>query len=143
MIQHKIEITVNRSVEEVFRFLTEAKNLPEWESGLIEVEKLTEGNWKVGTRLREVRRLNGRTSESIAEIIHFEQDKRFDVKSLTKPEVTGSFSVKLQNSGTKLCFNFKMQTVGFMRLFEFIIFPLIKKQINKDFQKLKEILEKN
>ena len=36
MIQHKVTIHLNRPVEHVFAFLADARNLPTWQSNLIE-----------------------------------------------------------------------------------------------------------
>ncbi len=43
MIQHKVTIHLNRPVEHVFAFLADARNLPTWQSNLIESAPLTDG----------------------------------------------------------------------------------------------------
>ena len=67
MIQHKATIHLNRPVEQVFSFVLDHHNLRMWQSNLIESEQLTDEPMRVGTRLREVRRLGRRPSEIQAE----------------------------------------------------------------------------
>jgi len=57
MIQHKITIHINRTMEQVFEFTADEKNLSKWQTDFVEGEQLTEGSMRVGTRVREVRRM--------------------------------------------------------------------------------------
>ena len=141
MIQHEVTIHINRPVEQVFAFLADSKNLRTWQSDLIENKQLTEGSIGVGTRFREVRRTGPRQSEIQAEITVFEPNKHFATKTLTKPQVTVSYSFKPENNGTQLNYKFVMQTSGFMRLLEPLIAGSIKKDSYSDFEKLKHVLE--
>ena len=141
MIQHEATIHINRPVEQVFTFLADTKNLRSWQSNLVENEQLTEGPLRVGTRFREVRRTGPRNSEIQAEITVFEPNKRFATKTLTKPQVTVSYTFDEENGGTRITYKFVMITSGFMRLLEPLIAGSIKKDTDSDFEKLKHILE--
>ena len=141
MIQHEVTIHLNRPVQQVFAFLADSKNLRTWQSNLIENEQLTEGPLRAGTRFREVRRTGPRLSEIQAEITDFESNKGFATKTITKPQVTVSYSLDGENGGTRLNYKFVMQTSGLMRLLEPLIAGSIKKDTELDFQKLKRILE--
>jgi uncharacterized protein YndB with AHSA1/START domain len=141
MIQHEVTIHINRPVEQVFTFLADTKNLRTWQSGLVENEQLTEGPLRVGSRFREVRRTGPRNSEIQAEMTVFEPNKRFATKTLTKPQVTVSYTFDEENGGTRLTHKFVMITSGFMRLLEPLIAGSMKKDSDSDFEKLKHILE--
>jgi hypothetical protein len=141
MIQHEASIQLDRSVEQVFAFLAEPRNLPTWQSNLIEIEQLTEGPLRVGAQIREVRRLGQRPSENRAEVQVFEPNRRFALKTTTQPPVTVSYRFDAENGGTRLQYRFVMQTSGLMRLLEPLIAGAIKKQSDQDFEKLKHILE--
>ena len=141
MIQHEVAIHLDQPVNKVFAFLAEPKNLPKWQSNLIEIEQLTEGPFRVGTRVREVRRLGQRPSENKAEVKVFEPNKRFDLKTMTEPEVTVSYSFETEDSGTRLKYRFVMLTSGLMRLLEPLIASSIKKQSASDFETLKRVLD--
>jgi uncharacterized protein YndB with AHSA1/START domain len=141
MIQHEVAIHLDQPVEKVFAFLAEPKNLPKWQSNLIEIEQLTEGTLRVGARVREVRRLGQRPSENKAEVQVFEPNKRFELKTVTEPEVAISYSFETEGSGTRLKYRFVMLTSGLMRLLEPLIANTIKKQSASDFETLKRVLD--
>jgi len=102
MIQHEVTIHLNRPVDQVFAFVVDMHNLHTWQSNLIESEQLTDGPLRVGTHIREVRRLGRRPSEIRAEITDFEPNQRFATKTITDPPVTVSYSFEAENGGTHL-----------------------------------------
>ncbi len=141
MIQHEVSVHLNRPIDQVFAFLTDARNLLTWQSNLIEIEQLTEGPPRAGTRIREVRRIGRGPSEILADITVFEPNKRFDTKTVTKPQVSISYSFEAEDGGTRLKFKFVMLTSGMMRLLEPLIGRSIRKQFTSDFEKLQHVLE--
>jgi uncharacterized protein YndB with AHSA1/START domain len=141
MIQHEVTIHLNRPVEQVFAFLMDTGKLSTWQSNLIKMEQLTEGPLRAGSRFREVRRLGRRESEIQGEITAFEPNRRFETKTITKPQVTVSYSFEAENGGTRLKHKFVMLTSGLMRLLEPLIAGSIKKESESDFEALKRILE--
>jgi uncharacterized membrane protein len=141
MIQHEVSLQVNRPVEQVFSYVTDTRNLPAWQSNLVEVEQLTEGPLRPGVQIREVRRLGKRPSENRAEIQAFEPNKRLALKTTTQPQVTVTYEFEPDNNGTHLRYTFRMLTSGLMRLFEPLIAGAIQKQSDGDFERLKHILE--
>ena len=141
MIQHEVTIYVNRPVEQVFAFLMDTSKLSTWQSNLIKTEPLTAGPLRAGSRFREIRRLGRRESEIQAEITAFEPNKRFETKTLTKPQVTVSYFFEAEAGGTRLKHKFVMLTGGLMRLLEPLIASSIKKESELDFETLKRVLE--
>jgi len=141
MIQHEVTIHLNRPVEQVFAFLMDTGKLSTWQSNLIKTEQITEGPLRAGSRFREVRRLGRRESEIQGEITVFEPNKRFETKTLTKPQVTVSYSFEAEDGGTRLKHKFVMLTSGLMRLLEPLIAGSIKKESASDFETLQRILE--
>ena len=141
MIQHEVTIHLNRPVEQVFAFLMDTGKLSTWQSSLIKTEQITEGPLRAGSRFREVRRLGRRESEIQGEITVFEPNKRFETKTLTKPQVTVSYSFEAEDGGTRLKHKFVMLTSGLMRLLEPLIAGSIKKESASDFETLKRMLE--
>jgi len=141
MIKHELTIHLNRPVEQVFAFLMDIGKLSTWQSNLIKAEQITAGPWHAGSRFREVRRLGRRESEIQGEITVFEPNKRFETKTITKPQVIVSYSLEAEDGGTKLKHKFVMFTSGLMRLLEPMIASSIKKDSESDFETLKRILE--
>ncbi len=140
MIQHKVTADLDCPVEQVFAFVIDPKNLRSWQSGLVENQMLTEGPLRVGTRVREVRAMGPRRSEVQAEITALELNKRLATKTLTKPQVTINYTFETKGAGTRLTYEFVMQTSGLTRLLEPIIAGSIKKDSDSDFEQLKHVL---
>ena len=141
MIQHRVTIHLNRPVEEVFAFVTDSANLHKWQSNLLENEPLSEKPLQVGTRFREVRRLGRRASEIQAEITDFERNRRFSTRTLTEPHASVSYTLDSEDGGTRLTYEFALQTNGMMRLLGPLITNSIRKETKSDFETLKSILE--
>jgi uncharacterized protein YndB with AHSA1/START domain len=141
MIQHEVTIHLNRPVDQVFAFLADTGKVSTWQSSLIELEALTEGPLRLGSRFREIRRLGRRDSEIQGQVTAFEPNKRLETKTTTKPEVTVSYSFEPENGGTRLRYKFILLSSGMMRLLEPLIARSIKKESESDFETLKRILE--
>lgn len=60
MTEIETSVVINRSRKEVFEFISNWANNPQWESGVLEAGQTSEGAMGVGTTVREVRKFLGR-----------------------------------------------------------------------------------
>ncbi len=141
MITHEVTIHLDKPVEQVFAFLMDTTQLTTWQTNLIKIDKITEGPLRMGSRFQEVRRLGRRESEIQGEITAFELNKRFETKTLAKPQVTVSYFLQPEDGGTRVKHKFVMLTNGFMRLLEPLIAKSIREENDADFKNLKRVLE--
>jgi uncharacterized membrane protein len=137
-VEHSV--VVNRPVEEVFAYTSDPHKQTEWQDGLVRVEAETE--MAVGAKTTEVRKVMGREMETEMEIVEFEPPTKFSMKSLSGPvEMTFTQSLKSVNGGTQVDVFIEGEPGGFFG----VAVPLLKRQVQKDVQKdyakLKEILE--
>jgi uncharacterized protein YndB with AHSA1/START domain len=142
MITHEVTIHLNRPVEQVFAFLLDTSELTTWQSNLIKIEKITEGPLRMGSRFREIRRLGRKESKIQAEITTFEPNKRFETRTMTKPQVTVSYFLEPEDDGTRVEHRFVMLTSGLLRLLEPMIAKSIREENDLDFKNLKRVLER-
>ena len=142
MIHREVTIHLNCPVEQVFAFLLDTNQLTTWQTNLIKIDKLTEGPLRLGSRFQEVRRLGKRESEIQGEIIAFEPNKRFETRTMTKPQVTVSYFFEPEDGGTRVKHRFVMQTSGLLRLLEPMIAKSIREENVLDFENLKRVLER-
>jgi carbon monoxide dehydrogenase subunit G len=142
MIQHQVSVRINRSVEDVFAFLTDPTCQTTWQAGLIEITQLTEGSWHKGTRLREVRNVDGRPHEGNLEIIALETNHYFEVRNLTGTQKTARFSVTVDGTGTLVTYQMQMEIGGMLKAMEPVISGVLKQEIERDFARLIKVLEK-
>src|SRR5512133_108535 len=73
MIQHEFQTTVARSPEEVFDFLVDLRNAPQWEPNCQQVEKTSDGPIGRGTTFRAKKGMGRLESE----IVEFERPTHF------------------------------------------------------------------
>lgn len=89
MITASADITIDRPLQDVFAFLTDAANHPRWDSTSVEMEPLEPGPWRAGLTFRELRRIGPRTMEVRSRIAALEPDSSMDLESLTGPTFRG------------------------------------------------------
>ena len=59
IIKEEKSVIIRRPFEEVFAYVGDLRHSAEWQAGLSEVRKVTEGPLRVGTRFTVVRKLLG------------------------------------------------------------------------------------
>lgn len=69
------EILIHRAVAEVFAFVADQTNTPRWQTGLVEVRRITPGPIGVGTEHVFVRSMLGRRDESRTRYVDYEPDR--------------------------------------------------------------------
>ena len=82
-IEHSV--VINRPAEEIWAFMADAANNPQWISGLVESRQISDGPMGSGTTIRNVGRFLGRQIESTYEITEWEPYKRGSVQSTSGP----------------------------------------------------------
>ena len=78
-------VEINRPVEEVFSYVANPENLPEWSSIVIEVRKETQGEPKEGERFTSVGKFLGRPFDTPFEVVSYEPPRRFSHRSTGGP----------------------------------------------------------
>src|SRR5258707_8992962 len=70
---------IRRPVHEVFAFITDARNAPQWQtkSGLQRIQQIPEGPVGVGTRIIEVWKFMGREAEGTSEVTEYEPNTKY------------------------------------------------------------------
>jgi uncharacterized protein YndB with AHSA1/START domain len=141
MINYQTSVHLDQSIEKVFAFVVDPSNLRNWQSNLIENDQLSQDQLHIGTHFHEVRRMGRRSSEVQAEITDFQPNKVFATKTLSGPPASITYNFTPEENGTKLSYQFKMQTRGMMRLLEPMITASIKRDSEADLESLKRIIE--
>ena len=85
MIKIENSIVINRPVDEIFEFMANAENNPQWQSGTQEAVKTSEGPIGVGTTFTSVSQLLGKRLESVVEYTTYEPNKRLAGKVTSGP----------------------------------------------------------
>lgn len=75
-------VVIARSPEEVFDYLVQAANLPEWDSSIVEAEQVGAEPVGVRTRWRGTSKILGRRFRWVTEITEFDRPRRSSSRSV-------------------------------------------------------------
>lgn len=141
MARAEFSVVINRPVEDVFAVISNPNNNPKWQSGTLEGKQTSPGPIGVGTTVRFVRMFLGRRIENEQEITEFEPNRRFAAKG-TKP-FPGQMSVTVERieGGTRVRATMEAEPSGFFKLAEPLVIRVFKRQIQSDFENLKDLME--
>jgi carbon monoxide dehydrogenase subunit G len=128
----ELTIEIARTPEEVFAYLSDVANLPEWQSGIRRAEQ-------TGDRIEETRSFLGREMHTTLEIVESETPRVFTLKALNGPvRFTVAHTLEPAGNATRLTVVAEGDVPGFA---SGIVAQQAKRQFSKDFARLKEILE--
>lgn len=134
-------LVIDRPVADVFAFLADPDNLPRWQSGLLEVEKLS-GDGGVGSRHREVRSMLGRRIEQVLVVTALTPDQRLDLEVVEGPmHLTVEHTFEPAGDGTRITVVGHGEAGALFSLAGPLIARAVKKQSQSDFARLRTVLE--
>ena len=81
MVKNEMSIIIKRPVEEVFSFVSDLENGPQWQTGLFEVRHITKDPIGIGSQFASVRKFLGRKLEGVVEIFVYEPNQKMVIKS--------------------------------------------------------------
>ncbi len=138
-------IVIQRPIEEVFAFVTDARNSPQWQasSGLQRIQQVPESPVGVGTRITEVWKFMGIESESISEVTEYEANRRFARRTLNNsgPIREGVMTFEPVSGGTQVTSVVQVQAGGLFAFAEPLLATNIKRGFETTLATLKTLLE--
>jgi uncharacterized protein YndB with AHSA1/START domain len=141
MIQISNTIEIVRPVKQVFDFVAEVENNPQW-MPVKQVRKLTAGNVGKGSKFNQQFTLMVSTYDLEGVITAFEPNKKISF-TYTSPVFVwrGDYLFEPTAHGTRLSARGHIQLSGPLTLMETMFAPKIRKLINDTAPNLKKILE--
>jgi uncharacterized membrane protein len=136
-VEFDLEVTIDRPVAEVFAYVTDVRNVPEWQESAVSAEWLEERR-----RFRERRHFMGRDADIELEVTVLEPERRFDVRAVKAPvkfEIRHSFEAA--DGGTRVRVNGEAKLGGALRFAAGVARRQAEHQFRRDFERLKELLE--
>jgi hypothetical protein len=132
---------IARSSDDVFAFVADQTNAVRWQSGIVEIRRLTDGPPGVGTRHSFTRTLMGRRMSGENEYIAFEPGRRVAFRTTSGPGLVASYVVEPTPTGTRLTSKIELDVSGIMAVAEPLIAAALKRDVDANFRRLKSILE--
>lgn len=141
MIVGESTVTINRAVEDVFAYVSEAKNEPIWHHDVIDVRTTSDGPMELGTRLAWTVRFAG-TEDYAIEVSDLEPNR---LLRLTTSEGRGHPTLthwfEPVEDGTRYTRRVEIQPEGLLRVLQPIMRLQAPRRNARWAQNLKHILE--
>jgi carbon monoxide dehydrogenase subunit G len=139
----KIESTtlINRPIEEVFVVVTNLENNIQWDSGFLEVKRISQGPIGVGTTWKAVRKGLGQRIDTEVEITEYEPNRKCTQKGKSPFPVQVQWLFNSAEGGTRVNGRIEADPGGFFKLAEPLVASMGKRQIEADLSTLKDLME--
>lgn len=143
MITIDLFTLVDCPLQEVFDFLSNPLNLPQWQTMIARIEQTTPGNPAVGTKYRVFASALGRNIEGELQITTFEPPHQIGFRNQSGPmRVEITVTLKPVGSGAKIALHAEGNPAGAFALAEGILAGKVKNEMEANLARLKAVLEK-
>ena len=142
MIKAERTVVIDRPIEEVFAYVTDQTNTPNWQAGLVEVQRTTPGPIGVGTKHRFVRKFMGRRMEADNEYVAYEPGRLVTFRTTSGPPLVASYLFDAEANGTRLTSRVELEGQGLFGLMEPVIGAGLRREMKAALPALKALLER-
>lgn len=142
MARIQIDLIINRPIDEVFAFVSDAENLPRWRTSALEVRKSFKGPLGVGSIFQGRFTFLGQTIEGNLQVIVHEPNRKYATRMVEGPFPLETYYIlDATRVGTWFTFVVDGHPGGFFKLAEPLVVSLAKRSFEIDLHNLKEMLE--
>ena len=136
-------IEINRPLQEVFNYVSDVGNYPEWMADALEVRKDTAGPPQQSDRFTLAIKSVGRRFETPYERTSYEANRRYTDRAVGGPVPNQRWDCTFQEvpGGTRLTRAVEAELGGLLKLLEPLQKRSAERQLRKDLQTLKDVLE--
>ena len=142
MTKVAINIHINRPPDQVFAYISNPENNPQWQGGMREATITSTGPLGVGSTYVQVASFLGRRIESHFEIVEYEPGHLIKGKSITGTfPITFTRTVESADPGSHVSALITGQPSGIFRLLGPLLDKMVESSVKKDYANLKHIME--
>jgi len=143
MFTRTIAITIARPIEEVFAFVSDARNRPRWDESVDSEELTSPEPVGVGSTVRTRMRSMGRDYELGWEVVEHDPPTSQRIESTSGPfSTTLLYDLSEDGDGTLVRFSVTGRPAGALRLMQPLIARSTQRNLDQAFPRLKELLER-
>jgi uncharacterized membrane protein len=138
------EVAIRRPLRDVADYMIDPVHDPEWIGGVREVRMETPPPLAVGSRVARVASFLGRRVEYVNEVVELDPERVLDMRSVRAPfpmRVTYSFAAR-GSDATIVRNRVRGAPGGFFALFGPLLAPMVKRWVQKDLERLRDLLER-
>jgi len=143
MFKTRISVSIDRTREDVFDYMTDPANDAQWQSIIQSSQWASQPPHGVGSTQEQVGKFLGRKIDSTVEITAWDRPNKYGFKVIEGP-VPFQGVIGLETSGewgTELTIDVEGEFGGFFKLAEGLVGKQVEKTLDTDFNALKLILE--
>ncbi|MGI9545410.1 MAG: SRPBCC family protein [Cyclobacteriaceae bacterium] len=142
MITVKVEIEIKHPPAKTFAFISNFENNPKWQEGMQKCTVVTPGDLQVGTQYNQEAKFLGKDIISTFEVTDYTPGQMVKAKSITGPfPITFKRMVENNNGISKVRAIIEGESKGFFRIAQPLMRWMVNRSIQKDYQRLKKLLE--
>ena len=142
MLNLNVSTMIYQPVKQVFDFVSKPENDFQWQYGTLETARLSKGAKNSRTIFRSIGHLMGRRSLSTFEVVEYEPNKKYSIKSLSGPlHSQTSYTFETVNSATKINVSMQASVANFHQMDEGLLGKSLKRQLKENLALLKNLLE--
>jgi len=142
VVRFELSVEIAKPVGEVWEYLIDPENVPEWQASALSSHQISDGEMRVVTHLRDERRFLGRRARSEVEVTEFEPERLFTLHGISGPvRFTVRHRLEERDGHTHVQVEAEADPSGIGRLMRPVVEHAASHEIRKDFERLKEKLE--
>ncbi len=143
-MEFKQNVVINLPPEEIFAYVSDLENLPDWSSVVISARKISQESMHVGETVRCTIRFLGRWFDISLEIVESKPSRYLTIKSISgvAPCLIYYQLEPIEGGGTNVSSEQAIHLTGdFLGLAESVVKSAIRRQFKHDLVTLKDLLE--
>jgi uncharacterized protein YndB with AHSA1/START domain len=136
------EIVIGRPMEEVFDFVADQSNEPQYNPQMVRAEKITPGPVGTGTTFRSAVASMGRTAEMLIEYTGYDRPRRLaSTTTMQQADISYTLTFEPAGTGTRMRWSGQVQPKRAFRLLGPLITWIGRRQERRIWTSLKRYLE--
>lgn len=136
-------VEIARPVEDVYAFLANIDNFPQWSGAVVEANRPATDALGVGHTFTLAQKFLGRRFDSPCEVTALEPNRRFGYRTIGRVPLPFSFDFTFEptDGGTRLSVVVESESGSFVNLAGPLFERAGRRQVNHDLETMKDILE--
>lgn len=141
MISFQNQVEIERNVEQVFSYIADLENIPQWNYAIGETRKVTPGPPSVGSRYRQKREIPSPSEEQL-EIVEMRPNEKLVIEGELGPfQARMGYELDGDGESTHLTNKVELTATGTARLLAPLVGGQIRKAVAANLEELRTRLE--
>jgi uncharacterized protein YndB with AHSA1/START domain len=137
------EITINRSVDEVFDFVADERHEPLFNPAMLQAELVSDQPIDAGSRFHAVMSMRGRPVDMTIEFTAYERPRLLASSThLSSMEIRGTLTFDPVPEGTRMRWSWELHPRGVLKLFSPLVTHMGRRQEETIWKGLKRYMER-